>query len=298
MDKNKIISLLKLLEDPDEKVFSIVKDEIVGHGELFKAYLENYHALSTNSLALERSEDILDEIFWESFETKLIEYFTIPEAKFFVGVFLIEKFFNRDIDTKELQTDYSILKTSIWIEMSNQLTNIEKINVLNTTLFDKLGYTKLTVKEIKSSTLSITYCISNKKFLPPNIAVLYCMLADEIQIPVFPINLPELFALCYRNADIHSEVFKNKSNDIIFFLFPSEKGAIISKDLANRHLERLKSKSQIKIDTTIDDIEATSYDNLLLNYFNIRIKSLKISNTDNFCTKYAKKVEDIFHEYL
>ncbi|HOE38638.1 MAG TPA: transglutaminase family protein [Bacteroidales bacterium] len=296
MDKNKITSLLKLLEDPDEKVFSIVKDKIVSYGELFKIYLENYHALSSNDLALQRSEDILDEIFWKSFETKFIEYLTNTKANFSEGVFLLEKFFNRDIDIKELNDKYEKIKTSVWLEISEYLTNIEKISVLNTVIFKELGFNKLKTKEIKPDALSITYCISNKKFLAPNITVLYCMLANNLQIPIFPINLPGLFVLCYCNEDIQPDIFNKDSNNIIFFLYPNEGGAVIPKDIASNYLEKLKSK--IKIDKTIDDIETTSYNNLLLDYFIIRINSLKISDTNNFCTRYYKKMEAIFEKYL
>ncbi|MCK9254858.1 MAG: transglutaminase-like domain-containing protein [Bacteroidales bacterium] len=296
MDKNKIISLLKLLEDPDEKVFSIVKDKILSYGELFKIYLENYHTLSINELALQRSEDILDEIFWENFKTKFTEYLTNPKANFAKGVFLIEKFFNRDIDIKEISKKYEEIKTSVWIEFNEYLTNIEKIRILNTVIFKQLGFKKLKSNEMKSDALSITYCISNKRFLAPNIALLYCMLSDELQIPVFPTNLQDLFVLCYCNQDIQSKISENKTNDIIFFLYPYEEGAILPIDIAAKHFENLKQK--IETTKTIDEVEPTNYNSFLFNYFTIRIITLRIAKIENFSTKYYEKLESIFKKYL
>lgn len=291
MNKNEIISILKLLEDPDEKVYKIVKDKIMQNADFFKIYLENYFSLSSNSLAINRSENILDEIFWENFENRFEKFLYDKSSKLAEGVFLLEEYFNKDIDIDEIKTKYQEIKNSIWIECNDNLTSIEKIKIVNTILFEKLNFNKLNTTEIKPEFSSLTYCLTNKKYLAQNITLLYAMLVQQLEIPIYPLNIFTLNILGYFNKEADIDIFNHFDEKPVFYIYPFEHGAIISEEII------LKNTPDTKIfdyyNKNLKEIKTLPFILFLFEYFNFRIKSLD-EKSESFCVKYSKKIEQLF----
>ncbi|MDD4150270.1 MAG: transglutaminase family protein [Bacteroidales bacterium] len=288
MNKTEIISLLKLLEDPDENVFQILRNQILDKSELFKAYLENYHALSINELALERSEILLDEIFIERLEKQLIAFLKTKEQNLLDGVLIIEEYFNRDIDTNLIKEETSKIIKSIWLELNDQLTGIEKVKLISTVLFDKLNFKKYPVGEFKPNYLSFANFINERKYVAPNIALLYCIIAQDISLPLFPINLPGIFLLSYVDKELANAVFEDNNNGSVFFIHPYDQGEFINHQIIEKYLK------EQKIEQNIEEIKNMTYPQYLAFFFQMRILALKHKKYEGFETNYADRLINIF----
>lgn len=287
MNKSEIISLLRLLEDPDKSVYDIVRGKILENGEFFRIYLENYHSFSSNTLGIERSESILDEVFWLKFEEKLIAYLSNPKPQLAEGVFLIETYFNREVDINQIEAYFDSVLREVWIELNNQLTGIEKVKVISRILFTENKFKKYPAGEFNPDYLSITSCLSYKKYVAPTISLLFSMIAQQTDIPVYPLDIPGIFLLGYVDEELAEAVFAENQNGIVFYFHPYDEGVLINQQIVEKYMK------DNKIDLSINKIRVLSYKDYLSFVFELRILALKQKNNKGFCVNYAEKVMQI-----
>lgn len=292
MTKKEIISLLKLLEDPDEKVYQVIKERIMTNSEFFKIYLENFHSLSDNSLAIERSEEILDEIFITDFLKELEKFLNKENPYLYEGVFLFETYFNRDIDKNQLEAYYDELQRALWMEFNDNLTSIEKIRVLNKIIFKEFKFKKYPIGDFNPDYLSITSCLSYRKFIAPSILLLYSMLAQQNNIPLYPVKIPGIFLMAFYMKDADKNRIVENSNGIVFFIHPFDEGTIVGHEIIEKYLK------DNKIDININDISIMTYLDFLLFYFQLRIIAIEHKKKECFEVKYAKRVMNFYKSFL
>jgi len=284
--------MLKLLEDPDDKVYQIIQQKIIADADLFKVYLENYHALSVNELALERSEILLDEIFMIGFEKKLIAYINNKNRRLLDGVLLFEEYFDHDVDIDLLREETSKIIQSVWIELNDQLTGIEKVKLIGSVLFEKMNFKRYPVTEFKPEQLSFSNCINYHKYVAPSIAMLYCIVAQEIDVPLYPFAIPGLFILSYVDVELANAVFVDSNNGSVFYIHPFDKGEFINHQILEKYL------NDNKIDKNIDDIGNLSYMEFLIFFFELRILALKHKKKEGFETYYSSRIIEILKSKL
>jgi len=289
MNNNEIVSLLRLLEDPDNKVYEIVRDKILENGDFFKIYLENYHSFSSNNLGIDRSEVLLDSIFYEKFEIKLKKYVSQPKPQLAEGVFLLETYFDRDIDIDQLEANFDIILRSVWIELNNQLTGIEKVKVISKILFEEHKFKKYPVGEFNQEFLSFNNCLGYKKYIAPTISMLYCMIAQQTDIPVYPVEIPGIFLLGYVDEELADAVFDEENNGIVFYFHPYDDGTLINQQIIEKYL------SDNKVDLKVNKLRTKSYLEYLSFMFDLRVLALKQKNPEHFSVKHAKLVKEIFN---
>ncbi|MDR2009649.1 MAG: transglutaminase-like domain-containing protein [Bacteroidales bacterium] len=290
MNKTEITSLLKLLEDPDGKVYSIVRDKIMDNSEMFKIYLENYHSLSIDNLALERSEHLLDEIFFKEFEEELVRYLKNPDSTLLQGALLLERYFNRDVDIKQLEENCDKIIKSVWLELNDQLTGFEKIQVINKVLFREHKFKKYPVGEFKEEYISFTNCISYRKYISPTISLLYCIIAQQANVPLFPADIPGIFLLAYKEELLSQDLFSQNRDEHVFYIHPYDEGGLVNPQIIEKYLKMQK------ISENISDIDIKTYTEFLFHLFELRIMILKQKNENGFEIDYAEKVMDIYRD--
>jgi len=289
MNKTEIISLLKLLEDPDENVYQVIKDKIIDNKEMFKIYLENYHSLSIDHLALERSESILDEIFFYEFRNELIKYLDDPDSDLLQGSLLLETYFNREVDINQLKDNCREIIQSVWLEFNEQLTVIEKVKIINRILFRVYNFKKYPVGEFRQEYLSFTNCISYRKYISPTIALLYCIIAEQTKVPLYSLDIPGIFLLGYLNKEVSKAIGNENSNGIVFYLHPYDEGELVNHKVIEKYLKMQR------LHESLDDIEIRSYKDFLFYLFELRIMVLKQSDKDSFEVKYSDEVLKLYN---
>ncbi len=288
MNKSEIISMLQLLEDPDEKVFELIRNKILDNSDTYRTYLENFHAISSNDMAIQRSELLLDEMFLEDFEKRLSSIVVSKDANLLEGTLLIEEYFNRDLDVDALKNEADKIIKSIWIEMNDQLTGIEKVKLISTAVFEKMKFQKYPVAAFKPAHMSLFNCLTYKKYVAPNIALLYCIIAQEMDVPLYPVALPGLFILSYVDTELADAVFLEKNNGSVFYIHPFDKGEFINHQIVEKYLE------EKKVEKRLQDFGNMKYMEYLSFYFEMRILALKHKKIQGFELQYASRVKEIF----
>ena len=77
------------------------------------------------------------------------------------------------------------------------------------------------------------------------LSILYMEIARSAEVPVYGVNLPEHFILCYKDEQSMMGLVPDKElNGILFYINPFSKGDIFNKREVDEFLKQLNPKQQ------------------------------------------------------
>jgi regulator of sirC expression with transglutaminase-like and TPR domain len=124
----------------------------------------------------------------------------------------------------EIESKVDLLKTEIWIELNDQLTALEKIHVINHFLFKIHKYSR-SARGVQSPQLFfINHVLDTHKGLPISLAIIYAEIAALLELPIYCVDLPFNFLLCYRDP-----TFLDDPDGILFYINPYTQGTVIGR---------------------------------------------------------------------
>lgn len=239
-DLNKEIeALLQLLDDPDEEVYIHIAKKIKMHGDDIIPVLEKAWETSLNSILQQRIEDLIQEIQFTGTKNKLEKWIAEGGKNIAEGAFYIAQYQYPDLKYRDILAKLDKLKQDVWLEINDNLTALEKVRVLNHVLYKLHGFTGNSSNFYAPQNSFINHVLSTQKGNPVSLGIIYIYIAQELEIPIFGVNLPKNFILCYQDMfDIEDEFFKS----ILFYINPFNRGAVLGKREIDYFLkqERLK----------------------------------------------------------
>lgn len=283
VDAEKIRSLIKLLDDPDENVFNHIKDEICSFGPDVIPYLEN--AWETDHLGIlfqQRIENLIHDIQLDSLKSELKKWKTQGGQDLMEGMILIAKYQYPDLDPKSVYETLEAIKKDIWVELHEDLTALEKIKVINHILYDVYEF-KANKKDYHAPQNSyINNALEYKKSNPIGLSVIYCYLAQQLGIPILGVNLPRHFVLCYLDLYGKDPNTPIEREDILFYINPFANGSIFN---------------DMEIEQFIKQLDISQHDAFYLPCDNESIILRTLNNLQYSYEKlgYTDKVNDIVY---
>lgn len=253
MSSEEITALISLLEDPDETIYEPVKAKIISLGEKCLPYLKNFaHDHGSDELVQSRTENLIHLIKSVGIELRIKSWMQDNEDDLLEGVLLVAKYQYPDLDEEEIRHEFTKLRQDIWLELSESLTAFEKVNIINHILFEVHGFAgnKNNFHSPKNSFINTV--LESKSGNPLSLSIVYMILAQSLDIPVFGVNLPNHFILAYKDElDIMEELEDlqqdmNHSDDVLFYINPFGNGAILHKTQIDNFLRHLKLEPETK----------------------------------------------------
>lgn len=237
VNEKNITALISLLDDPDEGIYSHVRNELVSYGEDVIPYLEKEWENAFGSIIQNRIELIIHKIQFDNTTQKLREWALSGGINLFEGAMLIAKYQYPDLDEAGIKSKIDMLTQDAWLEMSPRLTALEKVRVLNHIIFEVHGYSGNTKNFHAPQNNYLNNVIEGKKGNPLSLSILYSIIAQNLQIPVNGVNLPEHFILAYVNE--HIDEVENENIKILFYINPFSKGSIFTQKEITAFLKQL-----------------------------------------------------------
>lgn len=228
MDKTEIKSLIKLLDDPDLDIFKAVRNKLSQLGSDVIPHLEKAWENSLDSLFQTRIEDIIHDIHQSHIKNKLKEWGNNSTHDLLEGATIISQFQYPDIKFEDLKKQIEEIKKDIWLEINDNLTALEKIKIVNHIFFDvhKFARSKANINSIQG--FFINQVLDNKKGLPIALAIIYAVICQQLDIPVYGVALPKNFILCYRDK-MQSAFEEELIEGVLFYINPFNKGIVFGK---------------------------------------------------------------------
>lgn len=274
MTKKEIISLLNLLEDPDEKVYNEIKRKILESNKLFRTVIDEYWSTVEDVLTLERLEEISEVLRIDDTANALKNWKDTNDLDLISGILLIEELFDPLFDKKNIKNQIDNLYQKVWLEFNNQLTAIEKIKLLNHFLYSVEGFEYKKDTDIKPHHYGFSQLINHRKFSDKNFAILYTYIAQRLNLPVFILNrsLSGFSVLGYVDETLAVTVFAKTDNNIVFYVLPSFSGEIWSQ---NQIVSFAEEKN---FEFEMNNIKAINNIDIARKWFNYRINLFSNDN--------------------
>lgn len=291
LEKNEINALIQLLDDPDETIYNHVSEKIVELGVPVIQELEYAWETTIDSFYQKRIELIISQIQKKNLEEKLQLWLSKNSNDLIQGATLLAKFQYPDIDIAYVKQEIEKIKQSIWLELRENLTPMEKVNTFNQIFYNEFGFGGNLKNIFNPNNNFIHLCLERKKGSPIMLGIIYLAIAQKLQLPIFGVDLPFHFALAYckYKYDKDLSLIPSNTNTVVFYINPISKGLLFSRNDIQDYLTRMNVKPKRKYYTPIDN-RATIYS--LFKH----LKACYINNNEAEKVADIEQLMDLFNE--
>ncbi len=242
MNKKEITALISLLDDPDETVFKQVSMQFLSLGQNIIPLLEDAWEHSFDTLIQNRIENIIHQIQFDIIKDELKTWAMPDHQDLLEGALLIARYQYPDVDITKIHKQIAQIKQDVWLELNEYLTALEKIKIINHILFDVHNFSGNTSNYHAPQNSYINNVLESKKGNPLLLSILYTIIAQSLEIPIYGVNLPEHFILCYVDIEVMGipTMEGNQGSNVLFYINPFSKGAVFGQKEVDAFLMQLK----------------------------------------------------------
>lgn len=200
MDDNKLKALISLLDDDDKEVFTHVEQEIINIGESIIPFLESEWETNFNPIVQRRIEDLIHTLHYDLLLLRLKTWTENGGIDLLEGLWIIATYQYPDLNFQKLKNEVEQIYYETWLELKPDLLPLDQVKVLNSVLFNKLKFSANTKNFHSPSNSMINVVLETKRGNPISLCAIYMLVAQKLKIPIYGVNLPNLFILTYKSA--------------------------------------------------------------------------------------------------
>ncbi len=236
-------AIVQLLDDPDPEIFGMIRNKLLSLGKPVVPALEEVWERSIDSMLQERIETIIQEIHFEEVKHQLTDWRDRSEDDLLKGSIIIARYQYPDLEEKNVLKYLEQLYKDVALEIEMVDTPVEKIRVINHAMFDIHRFLGNRQNYHAPANNYINHVLESKKGNHLLLSVIYILVARRFKLPVYGVNLPENFIMCYVDKDENklrlTPEDRNKTK-VKFYLNTFAKGAIFSEREVDQFLNQLK----------------------------------------------------------
>ena len=245
--EEEIKALINLLDDPDESIYHQIRDRLVSYGEIVIPKLENvWEENSFGVVFQDRIEDIIHKIQFDAVVAELRDWKNSEERNLLEAALIINRYQYPDLNEEKIKSQIEQIKQDVWIELNDNLTSFEQIKVINHILFEVHGFSGNTVNYHAPQNSYLNNVLESKKGNPLSLSIIYMIIAQQVNLPVYGVNLPNHFVLAYideNNILKFTEAFTGEKpendDNVLFYVNPFSRGTIFNKKEIETFLKQL-----------------------------------------------------------
>nr|WP_321485898.1 transglutaminase-like domain-containing protein [uncultured Draconibacterium sp.] len=241
MEQERFNALVTLLDDPDTTVFQMVEQELLKEDEAIIPALEKKWEQSFDENSQNRIENIIQSLQFKRTLGGLKNWInqTLGTQDLFEGFCAIDKFQYPDLNPLNLTLKIENLRKSIWLELNNSLTLLEKTTILNHFIFNLNGYSVNLSNPNSPQNCFLNQVLDTKRGNPVSMSIFYTIIARAIELPAYLVDFPKNPLVAIVDAELAQKVHgSTRDTEVLFYINPSNKGAITSRKEIDYHLKR------------------------------------------------------------
>ena len=223
-----IQALVRLIDDPDEMVFQQVRDELMKFGTqvlpvLEQSWEQDYYGL----LFQDRVENLIHDIQFETVKAQLTAWLQSPDKDLLSGAIIIARYQYPGLDETLLQERIQAIRRDIWLELNDHQTAFEQVKIFNRIFFGMHRFRGDGQNYHTPSNSYINNVLESKKGNPLSLCVIYSIIAQSLDLPIYGVNLPNHFVLAYMDSKHTSIGIQQEDNyGVLFYINAFAKGSI------------------------------------------------------------------------
>ncbi len=233
MKESELKALVSLLDDEDDQVKSHVEEKIISLGEEVIPFLESAWEESLDPTLQVRIEDLIHMLQFEQLKSRLLDWSEKENPDLLEGMWLVATYQYPDLELEKLQQDLEQLYYEAWLEFKTDVHPFDQVKILNGVIYSKLRFGANTKNFHSPGNSMINVVLQTKKGNPISLCVIYMLIAQRLKMPVYGVNLPNLFILTYKDSS-HKQFYINAFN----------RGLIFSKEDIDNYIGELRLTPQ------------------------------------------------------
>ena len=242
IQNNKELSaLINLLDEPDENAFGHIEMKIYSFGQEAIPILEKAWENSFEGIVQERIERIIRKIQQNVLHFEFSNWIKLGSSDLLKGFLLISRTQYPDLDEEDITNRIEQMKRDAWLELNDNLTALENIKVLNHIIYDLHNFdgNKINIHAPQNSYINTLF--ETRKGSPLSLGMIYIIIAQKLNVPVYGVNLPQHFILAYTTEMVKPYP---DENDVLFYINPFNKGAVFTRREIELFIRQLKIKPE------------------------------------------------------
>ncbi len=222
MDEKEIKALVSLLDDDDLFIVNKVEEKIISLGNPVIPFLESEWENNFNPVIQKKIEELIHGLQFDNIKTRLQEWKESGFNDLLEGMWLVATYQYPDLEIDKLRSEIERIYEMAKNEVRTDIHPYDQVKELNAVVFAKNRFSANTKNFHAPSNSMLNTVFETRKGNPISLCVIYMLVAQKLGMPVYGVNLPNLFILTYKSAEIQ------------FYINAFNKGIIFSRaDLEN-----------------------------------------------------------------
>lgn len=200
MEEREIKALISLLDDDDVQVSEHVEEKIRNLGKSAIPFLEQAWEACLDPAMQRRIENLVHDLQNMVLRERLLDWYGSEDRDLLKGMWIVATIQYPDLELEKLRQSVDQLYFEVWPEISSDATAQDRIRTVNNFLFTKLRFGANTRNFHSPGNSMINIVLDTRKGNPITLCVIYMLVARKLKLPVFGVNLPNMFMLLYRDG--------------------------------------------------------------------------------------------------
>ncbi|UOQ65360.1 transglutaminase-like domain-containing protein [Hymenobacter volaticus] len=205
MTNKEIKALISLLDDPE--VAPQIQEKIQTLGESLIPFLEESWEETLDSQQQQRLEDLIHRLQFEGLQQRLRVWRDSGSENLIEGMWLLNSYQYPDADLQVLNRAIEQLRFEVWTLLKPEMHPADQVQALNYVLFKTHKFAANTQNFHSPANSMLQRVLETRRGNPLTLCVIYLLVAQRLNLPIYGVNLPNLFVLTYRLDDLDVEPF-------------------------------------------------------------------------------------------
>ena len=238
INETEVNSLIRLLDDPDQEIYTHVHDKLLSYGNDAIGYLESAWEQAFGSVQQERIANLVHEIQFGTLKNDLKLWLHGGAFDLLQGILIINRYQYPDLDEQKVINQIEAIKRDIWIQMMHEASAPEQVKLINHVFYNIYGFSGNTTNHLDPQNSFLSQVLETKRGNQISLAIIYSIIAQKLDIPVYGVNLPQHFILAYMDESQQA----NFEGGVLFYINAFNKGFIFGRRDVDMFLKQLNVK--------------------------------------------------------
>lgn len=205
MTNKEIKALISLLDDPE--VAPQIQEKIQTLGESLIPFLEESWEETLDSQQQQRLENLIHNLQFEGLQQRLRVWRDSGSENLIEGMWLLNSYQYPDADLQVLNRAIEQLRFEVWTLLKPEMHPADQVQALNYVIFKTHKFAANTQNFHSPANSMLQRVLETRRGNPLTLCVIYLLVAQRLNLPIYGVNLPNLFVLTYRLDDLEVEPF-------------------------------------------------------------------------------------------
>ena len=227
--------MVSLLDDPDPGIHLRVQQDLDALGVHAVAQLEELWIQAEEVKERRSLEKVIHRLQWNDIQCHLTAWLEGDRSDLLSALCIIARYQYPNLDEQAVRQTLQAIRIEVWMGLNEQMTALEQVRHLNFVLFRVHKFRGNTDEYLNPNNNFINKVLETRKGNPLMVGLVYMLIAQKLDLPIYGVNLPQHFVLAYLEQGSYSG--QNKTEDFqqesyrrpLFYINAFNMGSVFGK---------------------------------------------------------------------